>query len=203
VDTKVKTVKYYIGAILVIVVAMIIFFSNSGENVPTGSDTPQMQGKMPNDSIHSKLGGSENPSAGNVNKEFMSQFNSAKEKAEKNPDDTAAVKAYADLLMMAHQPEKALTLYEGIVKKYPRRTDVLTEMTFIHYNLQRLDKAEAIIKDILKIEPKNRKALYNMGAVHASRKEFPQARELWNRVIKEFPGTQEAEFAAQNLTRIQ
>jgi tetratricopeptide (TPR) repeat protein len=160
-------------------------------------------GSMPDDEIHKGVNPpAGNPSIGSVSGSAKKQLEMLEKEYAENPNDSAKVKEYADMLNAAHQPEKALELYETILKIDPNRIDILLGSTFSFYNLNNLDKAEEYTKRILSIDIKNEEANFNLGAIAAAKGNKIKAREHWNYVIKQFPNSQAAKIAESSLKKL-
>ena len=197
---KFKSVYLYAGILLAVILFLVLFTYNSD----TESEQPEItNNEMPNDDVHKNLsppGG--NSSVGSVSGSAKKQLEMLKKSYEENPSDTANVKEYADMLNASHQPQKALELYETILKIDPNRIDILLSSTFSFYNLNDLDKAEDYTKKILAIDKNNEEANFNMGAIAAAKGNKQKAREHWNNVIKQFPNSQAAKIAESSLKKL-
>ncbi len=195
---KSKTIYIYGGIFLLVVLFLIIFTYNSDPDSESSA-----KNNMPNDEVHNNL----NPSAGGMGMGSVS--GTAKKKLEElrvnyesNPADTVNAKEYADMLNAAHQPQKALEIYESILEIDPKRVDVLLGSTFSFYNLNDLAKAEEYTKKVLAIDKNNHEANYNLGAIAAARGEKDKARKHWNDVIKQFPNSHAAKIAESSLKKL-
>ena len=58
------------------------------------------------------------------------------------------------------------------------------------------------MEEILKREPKNVDALYNLGAIHANAGRMDEARRYWSRAKTAAPDSQGGKKAAQGLSQI-
>jgi len=65
-----------------------------------------------------------------------------------------------------------------------------------------MDKADEYINRVLKLEPKHVSALYNKGAISATRGDTETAREIWNRIVNDFPESETTALAKQSLERL-
>jgi tetratricopeptide (TPR) repeat protein len=195
---KSKSIYIYGGVFLLVVLFLIIFTYNSDSDSKTAA-----KNNMPNDEVHNNL----NPSAGGMGMGSVS--GTAKKKLEdlrvtyeSNPADTSKAKEYADMLNAAHQAQKALEIYETILKIDPNRVDILLGSTFSFYNLNDLEKAEEYTKKVLAIDKNNHEANYNMGAIAAAKGNTEKAREHWNNVIKQFPNSRAAKIAENSIKKL-
>ena len=159
---------------------------------------------MPNDEVHKGLQDptKENPSKSNVSSEVFRKMEMLKKDVEANPGDTAKMKAYADFLAAAHRPEDALTYYEKILNVDSKRNDVLFSLALIYYNQQNLDKAEEYTNLILKNDENNTQAMYNLGAIAASKGEKERARKIWNKLVTDYPNDEVTQLAKSSLEKL-
>ncbi len=197
---KIKPIYIY-GPVIIIAVLFLIFStrqnnSNSAESSP---NTENQQ--MPNDDIHKNLDNpmTETPTKDNVSANVTHQMEMLKKEVEKSPNDTTKLKEYADFLSAAHQPEKAIPYYEQILNKDPKRTDILFSLTFIYYNQKDLGKAEEMTNKILSYDKNNEQALYNLGAIEATKGNKEKARQIWTDLINQDPNSQTSQMAENAL----
>lgn len=196
---KIKPIYIYLGVFTAFIVAFIIF-SGDGEK-----STEQMSGQMPQDEIHKGMGSmndGENPSAANVSNMIKQKIDSLRIAYEANTKDTMKAREYADLLSWAHNPDKAMEIYNDILKVNPNRTDILLQLTLLNYNKSEFDKAEEISNKILKIDSKNFLAEFNLGAIAEAKGNTEKARAIWNGVIKKYPNTPIAHIAEQSISQL-
>lgn len=192
-------VSYIYLAVLVIAVILLVVLTQK-ENTPA-ENTASSQ--LPNDDIHKGMQNNEgSPSGGNVNQDVIRKMQELKEASEKNPNDTAKIREYADFLAMAHKQDDAIILYERILKKNPKRIDILFSMAFVYYNKQNISKSEEITYRILSIDKDNLQAKYNLGALAATKGDNEKARQMWSAIIKDYPGTQESQLAESSLKQL-
>lgn len=198
---KLEFKPLYIYPALVLLIAvtfMIIFTIDSGE-----PETKTVTDTIPDDEIHRGFQSDpHSPTQMNVSKEVQQKLDQLKKEYDKNPADTAKAKEYADYLTAAHKADAAIVLYENILKINPKRTDILFSLTFIYYNKIDLDKSAFYNNQILKINPSNLDALYNSGAILAASGKEKEAKEIWNKIIKENPLSPAAEMAKSAIEQI-
>lgn len=196
---KVKPIYIYLVLFISFIIGLILFTNKSASN--EGINLSQ---KMPADSIHNSIGGEgEMPSGSNVMEDVKKKLEELKLSYEKNPEDTLRVREYADLLKFAHQPEKAIELYEKIIKKDSKRIDILLELTFLYFNKGNLDKAEAITNDILRIDKNHQLGIYNSGAIAAAKGDKLKAKSIWQGLINKYPNTEIAFIAQQSILELE
>ena len=195
---KIKPLYIYLGVFVVFVLAFIIF---SGDGNETSTNPHEGMGQMPNDEIHQGMG-SGNPTSSNVTENARKRMDDLQAAYEKNPNDTAKARSYADILTMAHQPDKAIDIYEKILKAGPKRTDVMLELTFLYFNKGDLNKAENYTESMLTINPNNPYAVYNLGIIAHAKGNVDKAKKQFEETIKKFPNMQVAKDAQQLLDEI-
>lgn len=201
---KVKPLYIYLIAIIVAILAIILISSNNTPKVEPNTMTENMGKQMPDDEVHRGLKGKGGmaPSKDNVNKEAIHQFEMLKKAYESNPNDTMKAKAYAEMLAAGHQPEKALSILEGIHAKDNKRIDVLLLLTSVSYNLKMYDKAELYTKKILAIDKDNGEANYNLGAIYAQQGKKDEARKIWENIVKKYPNSDASKYATMGLNKL-
>lgn len=196
---KIKPIYIYLILFVAFIIGIVLFTNKSSSN----SETFSAQ-NMPNDDIHRNMGQEgDMPSGANVMEDARKRLDELKLKYEKNPDDTLRIREYADLLKFAHQPERAIELYEKILKKDSKRIDILLELTSLYFNNGNLDKAESFTNDILKIDKNHQIGIYNSGAIAASRGDNAKAKSIWQGLINQFPNSDIALIAKQSITEIE
>jgi len=192
---------YTLVALVAVIILVIVTSQNSDE--PTGVSSELSQ-NMPNDDVHKNLMKQDGnqPSKENVSEEYRKKMSELKTEVEKNPDDTLAIKRYADFLSAAHNMDDAITYYEKILKVDPKREDIHFALAVIYYHKQDYAKCEDENKQVLTFDPKNQMALYNLGAVAATRGEVNKAKDFWNQVIEINPGSETGKLAEESLKKL-
>jgi len=135
-------------------------------------------------------------------KGFKHELNALENQFKMNPNDTAVLRQYADLLAVSHKQDESIPLYEKILKKNPKRSDILFSLSFIYYNKGDFFNAEEMTKKILVFDKNNTQALYNIGAIAASRGDSQKAREVWNKLVAEFPNSESSALAKESLSKL-
>lgn len=193
----------YIYGVITIIAAIVLTFSawnsSAGDGVILDADN-----KMPADELHKNLHNNLNQSPGssNVTSETLHKLEELKNKFESMPDDTLTIREYADFLVMAHKPMEAIPLYDKILSIDQKRIDILFSLTFIYYNQGNLLKSEELTNSILNIDHSNVQAIYNSGAIEASRGNKEKARKIWEDLIGSFPPSETTELAKNSLDRL-
>ncbi len=191
---KFKPVYIYLGIIVIAVVLLIIFSTGTDKTTDISNQ------EMPQDDIHRGMGsGMDNPSGANVSSEIKMRMDQLKKAVDKNPDDTLALREYADFLSQAHKQNDAIDLYNKILKKDNKRTDIRFNIALIYYHKQDYDTAEKLIKEVFTYDKNNLQAKYNLGAIAATKGDNEVAKKYWNEVIKQSPNSQLASMAQESL----
>jgi tetratricopeptide (TPR) repeat protein len=184
------------GVLIVVALIVLVFLTTQEERQEISGN------EMPSDDIHRQFQ-SDNPlGEGDFHSEFYIRLEELRIAVEKNPDDTTVLREYADYLTAAHQFDAALPVYEEILLKNPKRTDVYFALTFIHFNRREWEKAEEANRKILSYDSNNLQAQYNLGAIAASKGDNNKAREFWNKLSKENPDTRQGQLAAEGLKKL-
>ncbi|MBE0643223.1 MAG: tetratricopeptide repeat protein [Bacteroidetes bacterium] len=186
-----------IGAVLVAAVVIVIL-------LPEGEQAPQQaaaQGEMPPG--HPSVEGDNAPSKSNVISSFMEEFDRLDKKIAAQPEsDTSDVLVYARMCLDAHKAASAVPLLERYIKAAPKNTDVMLDLSVAYYETKDPKKAEEITMKVLLMDPKNTTAMYNLGALAASREDKATARKYWEKLIKEYPDSPNADRAKQFLEQL-
>jgi tetratricopeptide (TPR) repeat protein len=192
---KFKPLHVY-AVLAVAALFVLIFLTNQG------TDESGLSGsKMPSDEVHQQFQ-EEQPGHGNVSSEFYAQLEEVRKQVEKNPNDTAKLKEYGDYLTAAHQFDAAIPVFEEILSKDPRRTDVYFALTFIYFNRRDWEKAEAANRNILSYDKNNLQAQYNLGAIASTKGDKEKAKEIWTKLSTENPDTRQGKLAAEGLEKL-
>ncbi|MEW6703135.1 MAG: tetratricopeptide repeat protein [Bacteroidota bacterium] len=200
---KIKPIYLYLGVFVIFSVAVIFFSNSTKESNRAKGLNPSAE--MPNDDIHKgiKSDGKEGtPSRSNVRQEALERMNALKSEVEKNPNDTAKVRQYADMLTMGHNSDEAAKLYEKILKIDPKRIDIMLQLTFVYYNKGDLNKAEEYTNKVLKINKDHLIANYNLGAIAVARGENQKAKAIWQDLAKKYPQTEIGSIAGESAKQL-
>jgi len=194
---------YLYGVVLAAAVVLLIFFSRSKDSNPDPETTNLQNENIPDDDIHNQLKMQEsNPTKDNVTENFHKRMGELKQAVENNPNDTLKLKEYANFLAAAHKTEEAIRMYDRILKINPKRTDIYFSITLLYYNEKDLQKAEEYNEKVLMYDPTNSMALYNRGALAATRGDKEKARTIWEKIVKDEPDSEVGNLARQSLTRL-
>ncbi len=197
---KIKPLYIYLVA-FALVITIIVITSNNGNETSKKSITDK---EMPEDEIHKGMRppSSDSPSGGNVSDQAKHQLEMLEKSYVENPTDTSKAKLYADMLVAAHSPAKAIPVYNSIISKDPERIDILLGLTLANYKLQNWNECETLTKRILEIDKDNPEANYNLGAIEASRGNIEKARKIWEEVIRKYPKSDAARIANTSILRL-
>lgn len=198
---KFKPIYLYGLVVIIAVVTLIIVTQSSDEGTKTDNMTNK---QMPDDNVHKNLGRGmmQNPSGANVSEEVKQKLDSMKKEVELNPTDTVKIREYADLLAAAHRPDEAISYYERIIEKDKTRKDIYFAITFVYYNQKDLVKAEEVTREMSRLFPDDAMVNYNLGAIEATKGNKEKAREIWNKLIKDYPNDKTSELAKNSLNRL-
>ncbi len=196
---KNKIVYGYIAVFIIAIIA-IVYVSSEDSSVAEPAQITNQQ--MPNDEVHTQLNNNEAASGSNVTAEFRNRLSALEEAVNKNPNDTKKIKEYADLLSASHNSKKAIELYNLIMEKEPKRTDVLMSLAFTSFNDNNLEEAEKYINRILKIEPANLEALYNVGVVEIRKGNREKAKTQWESIVSKYPNSELSKMAKASLEKL-
>ncbi len=176
---KIKIQYIYLILFFVFIVSLVIFSSSAREG--NSGKLNEFEQGMHDDDIHHGIEKSNfnAPSKSNVTKEALNKLNQLRMEYEKDPEDSPKIRNYADMLLLAHQNQKAIELYEKILKVDPKRMDVLFHLTYLYFNEGELDKAEETAKKILNLKNNHTLSLYNLGVILNTKGDFKQAKNYF------------------------
>lgn len=196
---KIKALYIYLG-IIVIALVTIIFISNIDEQEKNiaGDEVS----RIPEDDIHQSFESNGQPSSTNVTPEFKNKMNELDSYIAKNPSDTVKLREYAELLAAAHNEDKAVELYNKILKIDKNRIDILTQLAILHFNKSDFIKANEYLTKILNIDPQNLQAKYNLGVVEARIGDIAAAKKQWEDLLKNHPNTKMSDMAKESLEKL-
>jgi len=205
---KIKPLYIYLAGIVLCIILFYIASPKGNKNVSASSmsaspgDVSNQQ--MPDDSIHKGLMNpiAQKPSKDNVMGSIMQHMEELKNDVEKHPNDTLKMREYADFLNEAHQKDQAIIYYQKILKKDPKRIDILTSLVFIYFSNKDLNEAEQYLNKILLVDKDNVEAMYNLGAVYATMGEKQKAHQIWSRIVNNYPTSPLADKAKESIQRL-
>lgn len=193
---KIKPIYIY-GSVVVLAIIFLVFFNSGNDsNIPQNVQNNQ----MPNDSIYKGLQAP--PGKNNVSSDVKHHIEMLKKAVEENPKDTLKMREYADFLSAAHQQDEAITYYNKILSVNPKRSDVLFSLAYIYFNKKNFNEAEDLVNKILQYEPDNTEAIYNLGAIAASSGDKQKAKTQWEKLIKNYPGSNASKLAESSLRKL-
>lgn len=207
---KIKPLYIYVSGFIIIIILFVLMQQNNNSTpstAPVGNMPPSdnIAGKqMPEDSIHKGLQNplAQTPGKNNVMPSIKQHMDELKKAVDEHPRDTLKIREYADFLSDAHMDDQALSNYQKILKVNPRRIDVLSSMVYLYFDKNDLVNAKNVLNKILSIDRNNLDAIYNLGAVSANMGDKAKARQLWTRIINEFPKSQLAQKAKDSIAQL-
>ena len=196
---------YLIIALILVAVVVVVILLPDGENAPAQAPTTELPPGHPGvEGMEKGMGqGQGQPDASNVRTDFMSEYKRLGEKIEAQPaSDTSDVLSYARMLLDAHQAPASLPLLERYLKAAPKNVSVMLDLALAYYDTKSVDKAEAITKKTLVIDPKNTTAMYNLGAIYAATDRKAEAKKTWDKLIASYPDSKDAQRAKDVLPEL-
>jgi tetratricopeptide (TPR) repeat protein len=192
---------YGIIALVAIAIFIIVEFQETSNSDTALSTDNQI---MPDDDVHKQLKnqGSTSPGKENVSEEYKKKLAELENSANENPNDTIALRNYADYLAASHKMNEAIPFYEKILDINPQRSDIRFSLAVIYFNKQDFGKCEEENNKVLNFDPKNQMAFYNLGAIAATQGKKDKAKEFWNKVISIDAESETAKLAKESLTKL-
>ncbi len=193
---------YLYGSIFIAAAAVLIIITNS-ESPKVINKINETQEQIPQDDIHKNFDtGQQTPTGSNVNQEVLTKLKEMKKLADAYPTDTLKIREYADFLSAAHKQDEAIKYYEEILSIDSKRKDIYFAITSDYYIQGKLDKAEEVTRQLLKLFPKDPMATYNLGAIEATKGNKEKAREIWMKLIESNPNDETSELAKNSINKL-
>jgi tetratricopeptide (TPR) repeat protein len=199
---KFKAIYLY-GILAVVAVTILIVVGTQNSSIPSQPPVTNDQ-TMPDDDVHKQLKNQESTTPGkeNVSEEYKRKLAGLKQAVDNNPSDTLAMREYADFLSASHKMNEAISYYEKILEINPKRADIRFSLAVIYFNKQDYQKCEDENNKVLTFDSKNQMALYNLGAIAATRGNKEKAKEYWNKVISINAQSETGQLAKESLTKL-
>ncbi|MEE9432425.1 MAG: tetratricopeptide repeat protein [Melioribacteraceae bacterium] len=201
---KLRALHIYLILIVVVILAVVFFSSDEKSKLQVENRSILNKEKIPNDDIHNGIISldSQTPTKDNVNNDVVSKMKILENEFASGSTDTVKMLELANMLTAGHQIEKGIIYYNKILEIDSKRSDVLLQLAFIHSSSGEFSKAIDVTKKMLIINPSNKTALYNLGALNATIGKKELAKSIWNDILNKFPNSEIAEKAKNSLTRL-
>ncbi|GAA0892177.1 hypothetical protein GCM10009122_18560 [Fulvivirga kasyanovii] len=89
---------------------------------------------------------------------------------------------------------KAREYYEKVLEKSPDRLDVKNNLAMTYLSTSNPMQGIMMLREILKQDPKNEKALFNMGALSMQSNQYDKAIERYSKLVELYPENTQARF---------
>lgn len=200
---KFKIVYLYVILAAGVIVTLFILSSSDNKTPQVTAGNIENQ-PVPDDEVHKGMQNpvGQNPSKSNVSQEVYQKMDNLKKEVESSPGDTVKMREYADFVSAAHRPDEAIKYYEKILDINPKRNDILFSLSMVYFGKQNYDKAEECTNKILKNDKNNTQAMYNLGAIAASKGEKERAKVIWNKLVTDYPGDEASQLAKSSLEKL-
>jgi tetratricopeptide (TPR) repeat protein len=142
------------------------------------------------------------PSRDNVTPDLHAELATLQQRVAAEPDDAAARLELARLLRDGHQAEDALAHFEQYVALQPGDHQGWLDYAQTLGMLKQWNKAQRVTEAMLEHFPDDPSALYNLGAIHANRGQFAEARRVWTRLTDQQADAVMQAKAAQALQKL-
>ncbi|MDH3457502.1 MAG: tetratricopeptide repeat protein [Gemmatimonadota bacterium] len=142
------------------------------------------------------------PDRGNVSHEFRAEVATLEERLTSAPSDTTALARLGSLLVMAHQPAKAIPYLERYTAINQMNREAWLQLVTAYAALNDWGKALEGTMAILASWPDDSEAMYNVGAIHANQGQYEEARRWWERVRDQGTDSALTETATASLRRL-
>ena len=191
------TIIIYIAFAVALAVALIIAVMTQHEPGVTPPAPPAEMGKLPVSPSKEEA-----PSKENASQNIKDATAHLRELVEKDPTNAATMLELARFLQNAHHPGEALAYYEKGLRIDPGNVDARIDYSLCLFETGRGQDALEQNRIVLKHDPGNTKALYNIGAVHANTGLRDSAEFYWKRLISMHPEDTLSEHARASISRL-
>jgi tetratricopeptide (TPR) repeat protein len=128
---------------------------------------------------------------------------SLEQRATAAPQDAVVRAQLGNLYLDAERPDLAIPWYEAAWRLDSKNVDVSTDLGIAYFRVNQVDRALAQLDLSLAADPKNLKALFNQGIVHATgKRDFAAASKSLQKIIDIAPSSEEARLAREALSAI-
>lgn len=195
---------YLYGIIAIAALAALIIVAINENSNSIETSTMMNNEQMPDDDVHKQLmnQGSNTPGKQNVSEEYRKKLSELENAVNENPSDTVALRKYADYLTASHKMNEAISYYDKILEINPKRADIRFSLAIIYFNKQDFAMCQEENEKVLEFEPKNQMALYNLGAIAATKGNKDKAKEYWNKVISIDSNSETSTLARESLSKL-
>jgi len=195
---------YLYGIIAIAAIAALIIVAINENSNSVETSTMMNNEQMPDDDVHKQLmnRGSNTPGKQNVSEEYKRKMAELENAVNENPSDTVALRKYADYLTASHKMNEAISYYDKILEINPKRADIRFSLAIIYFNKQDFAMCQEENEKVLEFEPKNQMALYNLGAIAATKGNKDKAKEYWNKVISIDSNSETSTLARESLSKL-
>ncbi|MBL6447482.1 tetratricopeptide repeat protein [Fulvivirga sp. 29W222] len=94
----------------------------------------------------------------------------------------------------AEMGKKAREYYEKVLKESPNRLDIKNNLAMTYLSTSNPMQGIMMLRDILKQDPENEKALFNMGALSMQSNQYDKAIERYSKLVELYPENTQARF---------
>jgi tetratricopeptide (TPR) repeat protein len=194
----------YLYGLLVVVTLVILIVVSQQNSIESGNINFDQSQNLPDDEVHKQIQNqrSNTPSKENISESFKQKLSGLRTEIEKNPEDTVAIKEYADLLAASHKMDEAIIYYEKILERDKKRSDIYFSLSLIYFIKKDFVKAEDQNKKVLNYDLQNQMALYNIRAIAATQGDVDKAKKFWDQVIKINPQSETGRLAEESLAKL-
>jgi cytochrome c-type biogenesis protein CcmH/NrfG len=142
------------------------------------------------------------PSRENASKSVVEQINHLKDVVRKDSTNAAYYFELARLLQDAHRSSEAMGYYARGLVLDPSNITARIDYSLCLYEAGKVKEAFDQNRRVLRKEPSNPQALYNLGALYANSGRSDSARVYWGKLLTTHAGHELATKARENLRQL-
>jgi cytochrome c-type biogenesis protein CcmH/NrfG len=124
-------------------------------------------------------------------------------KIQQNPKDFDSIVELGNMNFDQRNYPDAISLYKKALEIRPDALTVRTDMGTAMFYAKRFDEGIASFQEVLKSDPKNAQALFNLGVTMLHGKNDPKAAlQYWEKLIELNPDHPQAQFVKEQIQKI-
>jgi tetratricopeptide (TPR) repeat protein len=177
---------------LILVLARVM----NGPGATTLPEVPGSSGKLGFGSAASM------PSKENVSGKLKDEIDHLRALVAKDPKNTRAAFQVAQLLQDSHDSQAASVYYALGLKSAPKDNAARIDYSLCLYQLGKKTEAREQCRIVLRSDPANAPALFNLGAIFANEGGVDSARAYWSKLISRHPNDALAAKAQEHITQL-
>jgi tetratricopeptide (TPR) repeat protein len=177
-----KVIFGFLGALLILVIALEVFQSPEKQASKSASSTTLTT-----------------PAAPGANMQLVSQISDLEKRVAADPGDMQSLLTLANVCQDGRFFDKAILQYKKYLEKNPRDANARVDMGICYFETSNLVEAGKEMETALKYDPKHVPAHFNLGIVNLRAGKVKEANEWFKKTIALAPNSEMGQQAKQIL----